>query len=231
MRFMSAVATQILQWALVVGLVTVFANSQDASNAPRSIHHIYTTQQSSGQVIADTLVGIRLTGATTLASKGALGWALVGVADFNRDGTQGLVYFESSTGALAVIFHGGKDGKTVVGSSSLATPGPAWTARAVADVDGDGHPDVIFVNNTTGQADIYFYGGSRGTSFLRSGTVGPLSLTGWNLVGTADVNGDGRPDLILQNASTRQGLVDFLGGANGTTLIGTQELVADRFER
>jgi hypothetical protein len=210
MRFIGAVAVQILQWALVIGLVTVFANSQDASNAPRSIHHIYTTQQSSGQVIVDTLVGIRLTGATTLASKGALGWALVGVADFNRDGTQGLVYFESSTGALAVIFHGGKDGKTVVGSSSLVTPGPGWTARAVADVDG--HPDVIFVNNTTGQADVYFYGGSKGTtSFLRSSTIGPLSLTGWSLVGTADVNGDGRPDLILQNASTRQVLVDFLG--------------------
>jgi hypothetical protein len=229
MRFISALAAQILQWALVVGLFTGFANSQDASNASRSIHHIYSTQQSSGQVIADTLVGIRLTGATTLASKSALRWALVGVADFNRDGTQGLVYFESSTGALAVIFHGGKDGKTVVGSNSLATPGPGWTARAVADLNGDGHPDVIFVNNTTGQADVYFYGGSQGTSFLSSSTVGPLSLTGWNLVGTADVNGDGRPDLILQNASTRQVLVDFLGGAKGTTVIGTQELGANGF--
>jgi hypothetical protein len=229
MRFIAAFFAQIVQCGFVIGLVTVFACSQDASIAPRSTHHIYRTELSSGQVIADTLIGTRLTGATTLAYKGASGWALVGVADSNHDGTQGLVFSESSTGASAVIFYGGKDGKTVVGSHALATPGQGWTARAVADLDGDGHPDVIFVNNTTGQADVYFYGGLQGTSFVSSGTIGPLSLTGWNLVGTADINGDGHPDLILQNVSTRQVLVDFLGGTKGTTVIGSQELGGNGF--
>jgi len=89
--------------------------------------------------------------------------------------------------------------------SSLDAPGAEWAARAVADLNGDGHPDVIFVNKTTGQVDVYFYGGLQGTNFLSSETIGPLSATGWTVVGATDLNADGHPDLILQNPSTTTG--------------------------
>ena len=83
---------------------------------------------------------------------------------------------------------------------------------------------MIFVNKTTGQVDVYFYGGEEGTNFLSSETIGPLSATGWNVVGAADLNADGHPDLILQNPSTRQVLIHYLGGSKGTTVTATEEL-------
>jgi VCBS repeat protein/biotin protein ligase-like protein len=170
-----------------------------------------------------------LQGAATLAPSGAAGWVLVGVGDFHHNGDKGLVYSESSTGALAVIFYGGPDGAILRDFSSLAAPGAEWAARAVADLNGDGHPDVIFVNKTTGQVDVYFYGGPQGTNFLSGETIGPLSATGWNVVGATDLNADGHPDLILQNPSTRQVLIHYLGGAKGITVTATEELSGSSF--
>jgi hypothetical protein len=229
MRFILIFTAQVLRWMTVLVSIAVFANSQNVPSTARSGNQFYRAQVSTGQVISDTFVGTHLQGAATLAPSGAAGWVLVGVGDFHHNGDKGLVYSESSTGALAVIFYGGPGGGILEDFSSLAAPGEGWTARAVADLNGDGHPDVIFVNKTTGQVDVYFYGGLQGTNFLSSETIGPLSATGWNVVGAADLNADGHPDLILQNPSTRQVLIHYLGGAKGTTVTATEELSGSSF--
>jgi len=76
---------------------------------------------------------------------------------------------------------------------------------------------------------VHFFGGAQGTTLLRSETISPLSAMGWNVVGAADLNGDGHPDLILQNSSTRQVMVAYLGGSSGTTVTATQELSSSSF--
>ena len=229
MRFVLILSAQVLRWMAVLVSITVFVNSQNVPSTARSGNQFYKVQLSTGQVISDTYVETHLQGAATLAPSGAAGWVLVGVGDFRHNGDKGLVYSESSTGALAVIFYGGPDGSILRDFSSLAAPGAEWAARAVADLNGDGHPDVIFVNKTTGQVDVYFYGGLKGTNFLSSETIGPLSATGWNVVGATDLNADGHPDLILQNPSTRQILINYLGGAKGTTVTATEELSGSSF--
>jgi hypothetical protein len=224
MRFVLILSAQVLRWMAVLVSITVFVNSQNVPSTARNGHQFYKVELSTGQVISDTYVGTHLQGAATLAPAGAAGWVLVGAGDFHHNGDKGLVYSESSTGALAVIFYGGPDGAILRGFSSLVAPGAEWAARAVADLNGDGHPDVIFVNKTTGQVDVYFYGGQQRTNFLSSETIGPLSATGWNVVGASDLNADGHPDLILQNPSTRQVLIHYLGGPKGTTVTATEEL-------
>jgi hypothetical protein len=209
--------------------ITVFVNSQNVPSTARNGNQIYKVQSSTGQVLSDTFVGTHLQGAATLVQAGAAGWVLVGAADFHHNGDKGLVYSESATGALAVLFYGGTDVTALRNYGSLATPGAGWSARAVADLNGDGHPDVLFVNKTTGQVDVYFYGGLKGTTFLGSETIGALSATGWNVVGATDLNADGHPDLILQNPSTRQVLIHYLGGSQGTTVTATEELSGSSF--
>ena len=159
MRFVLSLNAQVLRWMTVLVSIAIFASSQNAPSTARNGNQFYRVQLSTGQVVADTFVGTHLQGAATLVSEGAAGWVLVGVGDFRHNGDKGLVYSESSTGALAVIFYGGPDGTILRDFSSLAAPGAGWTARTVADLNGDGHPDVIFVNKTTGQVDVYFYGG------------------------------------------------------------------------
>src|SRR6266403_910309 len=145
----------------------------------------------------------------------------------DRHGTKKLVYSDKSSGALAINLYGKNE--RFLGSVSLAPVGAGWTARAVADVGGDGNLDVIAVHESTGQVAVHFFGGPQGTTLLRSETISPLSAMGWNVVGAADLNGDGHPDLLLQNSSTRQVMVAYLGGSSGTTVTATQELNSSSF--
>jgi hypothetical protein len=218
---------QILRWMAMIASVAVFSVCQDTASTPGHTNHLYNVQLSTGRIISDTLVGTRLQGATTIMSKGAKGWSLLGVAAFGPKHPKGMVHFDDSTGALAVLFYGGADGDTLVGSRALATPGEQWAAAAVADLNGDGNADVIFVNKATGQVDVYFYGGPQGTTLLDRETISPLPATGWKVVGVADLNADGHPALILQKTSTWQIVVHYLGGPHGTTVTATEELVGD----
>ncbi len=214
-------STRVLQFILFVALFLNFAISQ---NTPSSepINRLYRVDLSSGQIIADTFSGTRLLGAASIASKGAKGWTLVGVGSFAQN--KGMVYSDQVTGGVAVLFYGGVDGAELIGSATLASPGVGWTPAALADFNGDGHDDIVFVNRSTGQADVYFYGGSHGTSALGHRTISLLSTTGWKIVGAADLNGDSHPDLILQDTKTGQVLVNYLGGADGTTVTASQDL-------
>ena len=225
MRFKAILFTSILRWVVVTALTGAFAAAQSA--APGSLSHLYRKQLSTGQTISGTWRGARLQSATKLASTPAAGWVLLGATASDRNGTKRLVYSDSSSGALAVNFYG-KD-ESFLGSASLAPLGAGWTGRAVADIGGDGNLDVIAADKSTGQVGVYFFGGPQGTTLLRSETISPLSAMGWNVIGAADLNGDGHPDLLLQNSSTRQVMVAYLGGSSGTTVTATQQLNGSSF--
>ena len=225
MHFKDIIVASVLRWIVIVALVGVFAVGQVA--AAGSLSHLYRMELSTGQTISGTWHGAQLQGATRLASTPGAGWVLIGATASDRNGTKRLVYSDSSSGALAVNFYGGDE--SFLGSVSLASLGAGWTARAIADIGGDGNLDVIAVHESTGQVGVYFFGGSQGTTLLRSETISPLSAMGWNVIGAADLNGDGHPDLLLQNSSTRQVMVAYLGGSSGTAVTATQELSSSSF--
>jgi hypothetical protein len=78
------------------------------------------------------------------------------------------------------------------------------------------------------------YSSMRARGSLRSGIslelrlpeapLGPTIASGYQLMGTADFNGDGYPDYVLYNASPRQTAIWYMnnnvlaGGAFGATL-------------
>jgi hypothetical protein len=221
LRFKAIIFASIFQW-VVVG---VFAVAQTA--APSSVNHLYRMQLSTGQTVSGTWRGARLQSATKLASTPAAGLVLIAATASDRNGTTRLVYSDKSSGALAVNFYGGNE--RFLGSVSLAPLGAGWTGRAVADIGGDGNLDVIAADKSTGQVGVFFFGGPQGTTLLRNETISPLSAMGWNVVGAADLNGDGHPDLLLQNSSTRQVMVAYLGGPSGTAVTATQELNSSSF--
>ena len=225
MRFIAITVASVFQWVVIISLVGVFAVAQVA--APASLHHLYRVQLSTGQTISSTWNGARLQSATKLESTPAAGWVLIGATASDGNGTKRLIYSDSSNGALAVNVYGRNE--TFLGSASLAPLGAGWTARAVAEISGEGTLDVIAANENTGQVRVFVFGGPQGTTLLRSETISPLSAMGWNVVGAADLNADGHPDLILQNSSTRQVMVAYLGGPSGTAVTATQALNSTSF--
>jgi len=87
----------------------------------------------------------------------------------------------------------------------------------VADVNGDGRADLVtIVDNTAyvyrGQADATF--GSAVASFAGTYRQGMLSGDGFEPVALADVNGDGRADLV--SAHTDGNAYVHFGGADAT---------------
>jgi hypothetical protein len=145
------------------------------------------------------------------------------VADVNRDGKPDLVVASfSSTGVQ--VFLGNGDG-TFQAPQNLSV-GSYPTDVAVADVNGDGKPDII-------SANWDYHPGSYGVSVLLGNGDGTfqapqtVSLTTMPFsVNVADVNGDGKPDVVVGTFSGSSypysgGVVVLLGNGNGTFAMGS----------
>src|SRR5208283_2583577 len=76
-----------------------------------------------------------------------------------------------------------------------------------------GGDDLIWQNISTGQVTLHCYSGATDVGWAWLNSAGDA---GWNVVGMADMDGNGVPDLIWQNRATRQVTVNYYGGAGGT---------------
>jgi hypothetical protein len=98
---------------------------------------------------------------------------------------------------------------------------------AAADFDGNGVPDLVWMNTQTRQATVHYFaagGVFTGWNYLNAG-----GIPGWSVVAAADINHDGVPDLIWQSDTTRQVTVHYFGGAGGATFQGWNWLTSTGF--
>jgi len=141
--------------------------------------------------------------------------------DFNGDGAPDLVWQNDSTRQVTVHYYGGAQGAVFQGWNWLNSGGiPGWTVVGAADFNGDGVPDLIWQNDSTRQVTVHYYEGAQGAVFQGWAWLNAGGIPGWKVVGAADFNGDGVPDLIWQNDTTRQVTVHFFGGAQGAVFQG-----------
>ena len=138
----------------------------------------------------------------------------VAVADLNDDGRPDLVVTNESDRTVSVLLGNGdgtfqKQQTFVVGATPLAV--------AVADLNGDGQPDLVVANGADSTVSVLL-GNGNGTfqdspDYLAQHTfaVGPQPFS----VVAADLNGDGKPDLVT--ADYGNGTVSvLLGNGDGT---------------
>jgi FG-GAP-like repeat len=120
-----------------------------------------------------------------------------------------LLWHNASTGETQIWL---MDGAKVTGRATVvaengspALIGPPWSIVGSADMNGDGHSDIVWHNAATGEIQIWFMDGYKLTS--RATVLGESSQPAfigppWSIVAVNDMTGDGKADLIWHNAST-----------------------------
>lgn len=127
--------------------------------------------------------------------------------DFNGDGYADMLWFNSTTRQIAVWSMHGFDR---IGAAAIQnTVNAEWTVASTGDYDGNGRSDILFRNTTSGALAVWSMDGlSRATSAV-STSSGLSSTT--RVVGSGDINGDGRADVFLHDTSAGTVSVALMG--------------------
>lgn len=158
--------------------------------------------------------GVTLEGAANLTLTNP--WRIVSVADFDGNGTPDVVWEDPASGEVQVWYLGGPGGNQIMGAINVAGPN-TWRVATVTDFNADGHPDLLWQDQTSGLAQIWYMGGPQGNTFLSAVN---LTLTNpWRIVGTADFNGDGHPDIMWQDPVSGSTQIWYMGGSQGNTFL------------
>ena len=128
----------------------------------------------------------------------------VTAADVNGDGKPDLIVANSTDNTVSVLLNTTAPGATTPSFAAQQTfaTGTNPSSVTAADVNGDGKPDLIVANQGDSTVSVLLNTTAPGAttpSFAAQQTV--VTGSGPDSVTTADVNGDGKPDLIVANAN------------------------------
>ncbi|HEX8328114.1 MAG TPA: T9SS type A sorting domain-containing protein [Hymenobacter sp.] len=196
--YFGAVPTLVLTASATALTVAVPAGA--TSGAPVTVTNLATQRTASS--LASATPAFRVTFAGGALATGAYrrtdvlaGFAVerLAVGDFNRDGQADVVATARSVGSasgLAVLLN--------QGNRAFAAPFPVDAnilpvGVAVGDLNGDGNLDIVAANQVSQDVSVVLGNGQGG--FATPDNYG-LSSNGTGQVLVADVNGDGRPDVL-----------------------------------
>jgi hypothetical protein len=130
-------------------------------------------------------------------------------SDLNGDGWLDLLWHHAFDGSVAVWL---MRGTSVIDGTLLSPSAVAdinWRPVGVGDLDGDGSSDIAWQNYADGRIS---YWAMAGTSLLRGELLSPdrVADTGWKIRALADINRDGRTDLVWRHDVSGQLAVWFM---------------------
>ena len=166
-----------------------------------------------GVLLGNGAGGFTLQASTPLTGTGISATAVV-VADVNGDGKPDALTANFSSGTLGVLLGNGSGGFTLQANSPSTGAGSNPTSLALADVNGDGKLDVLTTDETFDTLRLLLGDGNGGFTLQPNAPSTGASSLPWGLA-VADMNGDGKLDVVTANyrAST---VGILLGNGSGT---------------
>ena len=171
-------------------------------------------QHTDGRVAAWLMRGLTLLDARSLTpAQVDPVWRIVGVADMDRDGQSDLLWRHTTAGYAAVWYMNG----TTLRDGTMIEPGQVpleWKIAGAGDFNGDGKPDLLWRNATTGSLAVWLMNSWKQIAGL-SLSPDRVADLGWNVAAITDVNNDRGADIIWQHADGRLAVWIM----NGTSLV------------
>jgi photosystem II stability/assembly factor-like uncharacterized protein len=93
-----------------------------------------------------------------------------------------------------------------------------FAAAPASETGGITSPMLVLQNQQSNAVSIWLMGAPNGTVIQQSPIVA-TAAPNWRVVGTADFNKDGFPDILLQNEATNQISAWYMGGVDGLTIM------------
>jgi hypothetical protein len=144
-----------------------------------------------------------------------LAWKIMGAADMNRDGYTDLVWQHHTSGQIR-IWH--MNGVTRLNSVTLANGvgNSAWEIAGLADMNGDQWPDLVWRDYAGGSNAVWMMQDSsiQATPYLSPQYV---TDTNYRIVGVADIDGNGKPDLVWRHGTNGNLAVWFMDGVTAVS--------------
>jgi hypothetical protein len=157
------------------------------------------------------------------------GWdgLLFSPGDFDGDGFNDILRLRSD-GTLT--FYGGNGAGYWLNSHGIVI-GTSWNifnlVFSPGDFDGDGHPDVIARNSSSGTLNLYRGNGTGGWISSNGTQIGSGFGPDTAVFSPGDFDGDGHPDVIARNSSGQ--LLLYRGNGTGGWINATGTLIGSGF--
>ena len=189
----------------------------ETPEVPKAVSEILWRNTSTGANVVWYMNGTAVAGIDMLPDVDpASGWTIVGRGDFNSDGKSDILWRNTSMGYNAVWY---MEGATVTGADMLPYVDPAsgCSIAGVGDFNGDGKPDILWRNSSTG-ANIVWY--MDGVTVTGSPFLPPEPDQTWTIAGVGDLNNDANPDVLWRNIgpgpNAGQNRVWYMNGLTNT---------------
>lgn len=127
-------------------------------------------------------------------------WYVNAVGDLNGDGKPDLIIQNDADGFIAVWL---MNGTTLIDGQMLnpnRVPDTNWKVVAMGDFNADGKNDLVWQHRTTGGLAVWYQNGVNRIDVV---WMNPTHVpdTNWKITGTADLNGDGKMELLWQHSN------------------------------